>query len=30
MLGEDAFFQIADDLVLNHHERWDGKGIRTG
>ena len=26
MMGEDAFFQIADDLVLNHHERWDGSG----
>jgi len=26
MMGEDAFFQIADDLVLNHHERWDGAG----
>jgi CHASE2 domain-containing sensor protein len=26
MMGEDAFFQIADDLVLNHHERWDGTG----
>ncbi|HWS16274.1 MAG TPA: CHASE2 domain-containing protein, partial [Candidatus Methylomirabilis sp.] len=26
MMGEDAFFQIAEDLVLNHHERWDGAG----
>ncbi len=25
-LGEDTFLQVADEIALNHHERWDGTG----
>jgi adenylate cyclase len=26
LLGEDSFLQIADEIVLTHHEWWDGTG----
>ncbi len=29
-LGEDSFLQIADEIALNHHERWDGAGYPRG
>jgi len=29
-LGEDSFLQVADEIALNHHERWDGKGYPRG
>jgi adenylate cyclase len=29
-LGEDTFLQVADEIALNHHERWDGKGYPRG
>lgn len=29
-LGEDAFLQIADEIALNHHEKWDGTGYPQG
>jgi CHASE2 domain-containing sensor protein len=25
-LGEDSFLQMAEEIALNHHERWDGSG----
>jgi CHASE2 domain-containing sensor protein len=25
-LGEDTFLAVADEIALNHHERWDGTG----
>ncbi len=29
-LGEDSFLQTADEIALNHHERWDGNGYPQG
>jgi putative two-component system response regulator len=29
-LGEDTFLQVADEIALNHHERWDGTGYPRG
>ena len=29
-LGEDSFLQTADEIALNHHERWDGTGYPRG
>jgi adenylate cyclase len=29
-LGEDSFLQMADEIALAHHERWDGKGYPGG
>ncbi|MCL5965642.1 MAG: CHASE2 domain-containing protein [Deltaproteobacteria bacterium] len=30
LFGENTFLQIADEIVLNHHERWDGTGYPRG
>ncbi len=29
-LGEDSFLMVADEIALNHHERWDGSGYPRG
>jgi adenylate cyclase len=29
-LGEDSFLRMADEVALNHHERWDGAGYPVG
>jgi adenylate cyclase len=29
-LGEDSFLQIADEIAVSHHERWDGTGYPHG
>ncbi|PWB63607.1 MAG: hypothetical protein C3F14_07895 [Deltaproteobacteria bacterium] len=29
-LGEDSFLQMADEIALTHHERWDGEGYPKG
>jgi len=29
-LGEDSFLRMADEVALNHHERWDGGGYPLG
>jgi len=29
-MGEDSFLQVADEIALTHHEKWDGTGTPTG
>jgi adenylate cyclase len=29
-LGEDSFLQVADEIAVAHHERWDGSGYPHG
>ena len=30
ILGRDNHFNLAHDIAMNHHERWDGKGYPAG
>jgi adenylate cyclase len=29
-MGEDSFLQVADEIALTHHEKWDGTGYPQG
>ncbi|MGZ8430367.1 MAG: CHASE2 domain-containing protein [Candidatus Deferrimicrobiaceae bacterium] len=30
LLGEESFLQMADEITLNHHEKWNGTGYPRG